>query len=268
MGGVVTAPHWNKLNPPQRIWRTFITFILNYPFPGPSCWLALPQSPKMFNKKTKMFYWIPLRLKGTKNETTTSSNCDETSEWLPHHAALESPQCPTAVILSTGLFPKSKKGKEKRRCRLLVFWMDFLKYRQAFLTETMARVHPAAFSLLLSLPARRASICLWAETHGASCSTQRTSQKFTSCSSTHLLRTDPGPRTRIRSPSRNHVDVQTRWWTSALSADAHTSPSVRRRRRRDRAAEHVLQRRSGIIFALPSWADLWRQWKLILLFQW
>lgn len=40
------------------------------------------------------------------------------SEWLPRRAALESR---ITVILSRGLFPKSKKGKEKRRYSLLVF---------------------------------------------------------------------------------------------------------------------------------------------------
>lgn len=65
----------------------------------------------------------------------------------------------------------------------------------------MDRVHPAAFSLLLSLPILPLSICLWAETHGTSCSTQPTSQKFTSCSSALLFHTSPIPRTCINSTS-------------------------------------------------------------------
>ena len=62
--------------------------------------------------------------KDAKNECTTSSNCNKMSEWLPHCAPFERPQFRIIVILSRGLFPKSKKGKEKRRYSLLVFWME------------------------------------------------------------------------------------------------------------------------------------------------
>lgn len=65
----------------------------------------------------------------------------------------------------------------------------------------MACAHPAAFSLLLSLPILRLSICLGAETHGTSCPTRHTSQKFTSCSSARLLHTKTIPRTCINRPS-------------------------------------------------------------------
>lgn len=96
------------------------------------------------------------------------------------------------------LFPESREGKEKRRYSLLVLWMEsFRSTNRLSYTETMA--HPAALALLLSLPILRLSICLWAETHGTSCSTQRTSQKFTSCSSALLLHTSPIPRTCISS---------------------------------------------------------------------
>lgn len=85
----------------------------------------------------------------------------------------------------------------------------------------MARVHPAVPSLLLSLPILRLSICFWAETHGTSCSAQRTSQKFTSCSSALLLHTSPIPRTCINSLSCTQI---ARWHTNR---QANASPFYR-----------------------------------------
>lgn len=88
--------------------------------------------------------------------------------------------------------PKEREGEGKEKIQSTCFLNgEVLEVRAGFHTETMARVHPAARSLLLSLPVpRRLSICLWAETHGTSCSTQHISQKFTSCSSALL----PSPR--------------------------------------------------------------------------
>lgn len=98
-------------------------------------------------------------------------------------------------------FQRAKRGRKREDTAYLFSEWRVLEVRTGFHTETMARVHPAAFSLLLSLPILRLSICLWAETHGTSCSTQHTSQKFTSCSSALLLHTNPIPRTCINSPS-------------------------------------------------------------------
>lgn len=89
------------------------------------------------------------------------------------------------------------------------------------LTETMVHVHPAAFSLLLSLPILRQSICLWAETHGTSCSTQPASQKFTSCSSALLLHTNTIPRTCINGPSCAQAA------SGSANRQANTSPFYR-----------------------------------------
>lgn len=80
------------------------------------------------------------------------------SGWLPQRRALESPQCPITMIVSTDFIPKEHKGEGKEK---IVFseWR-VLEVRTGFLTETMGHVHPAAFSLLLSLPILRLSICL------------------------------------------------------------------------------------------------------------
>lgn len=101
-----------------------------------------------------------------------------------------------------GVYSQRAKTGRKREDTVYLFseWR-VLEVRTGFHTETMARIHPAALSLLLSLPILRLSICPWAETHGTSCSTQHTSQKFTSCSSALLLHTDPIPRTCINGPS-------------------------------------------------------------------
>lgn len=113
---------------------------------------------------------------------------------------------PIAATFFFSLFTKSTKGKEKRRYSVHVFWMEvFSEVRTCFLAETMAQVHPAAFSLLLALPVRHLSISLWAETRGTSCSRRHPpppphSQKFTSCASALLLRTDPIPETCINGP--------------------------------------------------------------------
>lgn len=96
---------------------------------------------------------------------------------------------------------RAERGRKREdRVHLFSEWR-VSEVRTGFLAETMAHIHPAAFSLLLSLPILRLSICLWAETHGTSCSTQHTSQKFTSCSSAPLLHTNAIPRTCINGPS-------------------------------------------------------------------
>lgn len=100
---------------------------------------------------------------------------------------------------------RAERGRKREDTVYLFSEWRVLDVRTGFHTETMARVHPAAFSLLLSLPILRLSICLWAETHGTSCSTQHTSQKFTSCSSALLLHTSPIPRTCINSPSCTQI---------------------------------------------------------------
>lgn len=96
---------------------------------------------------------------------------------------------------------RAKRGRKREDTVYLFSEWRVLEVWTGFHTETMARVHPAALSLLLSLPILRLSICLWAETHGTSCSTQHTSQKFTSCSSALLLHTNHIPRTCISSRS-------------------------------------------------------------------
>lgn len=95
-----------------------------------------------------------------KIEFKTSSDCNKMSEWLPHRAALESPRCRITVILSRDLFPKSRGGRKREDTVDLFSEWRVLEVRTGFHTETMARVHPAAFSLLLSLPILRLSICL------------------------------------------------------------------------------------------------------------
>lgn len=133
--------------------------------------------------------------------STTSSKCNKMSEWIPRCAALKRTQCCITMILSRGLFPKSRKGRKREDTVFLFSEWRVLEVRTGFHTETMARVHPAALSLLLSRPILRLSICLWAETHGTSSSAQHASQKFTSCSSAFLLYTNPIPRTWINRPS-------------------------------------------------------------------
>lgn len=96
---------------------------------------------------------------------------------------------------------RAKTGRKREDTVYLFSEWRVLEVRTGFHTETMARIHPAALSLLLSLPILRLSICLWAETHSTSCSAQHTSQKFTSCSSALLLHTNLIPRTCINSPS-------------------------------------------------------------------
>lgn len=95
---------------------------------------------------------------------------------------------------------RAKRGRKREDTVSLFSEWRVSEVWTGFHTETMARIHPAALSLLLSLPILRLSICLWAETHGTSCSTQHTSQRFTSCSSALLLHIDPIPRTCINSP--------------------------------------------------------------------
>lgn len=69
-----------------------------------------------------------------KIEFKTSSDCNKMSEWLPHHAALESPRCRITVILSRDLFPKSKKGEGKEKIQSTCFLNgEFQKYEQAFI---------------------------------------------------------------------------------------------------------------------------------------
>lgn len=75
--------------------------------------------------------------------------------------------------------PKREKRGRKREDTVHLFseWRVFRSIRTGFHTETMARIHPAVLSLLLSLPILRLSICPWAETHGTSCSAQHTPAK-------------------------------------------------------------------------------------------
>lgn len=80
------------------------------------------------------------------------------SGWLPQRRALESPQCPITMIVSTDFIPKEHKGEGKEK--IVFFEWRVLEVRTGFLTETMGHVLPAAFSLLLSLPILRLSICL------------------------------------------------------------------------------------------------------------
>lgn len=125
---------------------------------------------------------------------------------------------------------RAKRGRKREDTVDLFSEWRVLEVRTGFHTETMARVHPAAFSLLLSLPILRLSICLWAETHGTSCSTRRTSQKFTSCSSALLLHTGHIPKTCINSSSyaqiaQGHANRQAN--ASPASIDTHASRSAR-----------------------------------------
>lgn len=169
--------------------------------------------------------------------------------------------------------PKEQKGEGKEKIQSTCFLNgEFLEVRTGFHTETMARVHPAAFSLLLSLPILRLSICLWAETHGTSCSTRHTSQEFTSCSSALLLHTSPIPRTCINSPpyaqtAQGHTNRQ-----------ANASPFYGRTSLPPFCLSYTLMRLSKFsnsahptemfshYLALSSCTDLEWQWKQFVLF--
>lgn len=70
---------------------------------------------------------------------------------------------------------RAKRGRKGEDTVYLFSEWGVLEVRTGFHTETMALVHPAALSLLLSLPILRLSICLWAETHGISCSPAKSS---------------------------------------------------------------------------------------------
>lgn len=191
-------PHWGEWLH-QLIEKRLMTYDLHYSFhAGPSYWSAIApifkicthgENISMNSSDAKTFN--PQR----PQIETKCLNGFLTAQPLIAHTVL-SPWKWAQV-----LFPKSKKGKEKRRYSLLVFWMESFRSTDRLSYWDNGSRPPAAFSLLLSLPILRLSICLWAETHGTSCSTQHTSQKFTSFSSALLLHTNPIPRTCINSPS-------------------------------------------------------------------
>lgn len=67
-------------------------------------------------------------------QSTTSSNWNKMSEWLPHRTTLDSPHCPITVIVSTGFIPKEQKGEGKEKIQSACFLNgEFQKYGQAFL---------------------------------------------------------------------------------------------------------------------------------------
>ena len=193
----------------------------------PSYWSALPRVSKYIKCEylEKNVYSDHIKLRPQQPQTVTKClNGFLTAQPLKAHNVV-SPWYWAEVYSQRA---KKKKGGGGREIQSTCFLNgEFLEVRTSFHTETMARVHPAAFSLLLSLPILRLSICLWAETHGTSCSTQHTSQKFTSCSSALLLHTSTIPRTCINGSSfaaNSAGDMQTDKRTLPLSMDTQTSP--------------------------------------------
>lgn len=107
----------------------------------------------------KISHWIPVTKMMPKNVSTTFSNCNKMSEWLPRNTALESPWYRMAMILSRGLFPKSKNGKEKRRYSLLVFWMESFRSTNR-LSYWDNGSHPPCCALPAPLPPHSPSLYL------------------------------------------------------------------------------------------------------------
>lgn len=133
-------------------------------------------------------------------ESTISSNSNKASKCLtmqPLKAFNATSPWYWAEIYSQ----KATRGRKREDTVYLFSEWRVSEVWTGFHIRTMARIHPAVLSLLLSLPVLRLSICFWVETHGTSCSAQHTSQKFTSCSSALLLHTNPIPRTCITRPS-------------------------------------------------------------------
>lgn len=125
-----------------------------------------------------------------KIKPTTSSDCNKAFEWLGTQRLK-----PNGVVSlwhwAEVYSQRAERGRKREDTVDLFSEWRVLEVRAGFHTETMARVHPAALSLLLSLPILRLCICLWAETHGTSCSAQHASQEFTSCSSALLSSHQP-----------------------------------------------------------------------------
>lgn len=132
MGWVATPVNWNKAlviwliesTTEQKKYCQFFNYDLHYSFQALHIDQPCPNFKNVQNidiirkKYCNEFLWP----KGSQN--ILSLNCNKMSGWLSHRTALESPRCRISVTLSRGLFPTSKKGKEKRRYSLLVFWME------------------------------------------------------------------------------------------------------------------------------------------------
>lgn len=211
-----------------------------------------------------------------KSWSTTSSSCNK-KVWMA--SSVCSSWKPTVLYqrdTEQKFIPKEQKreGKEKIQRGLFSEWR-VLDVRTGFHTETMARVHPAAFSLLLSLPILRLSLSASEQKHTAH-PAQHNTQAKSSLPAPRLFSFTPAlfPGRALTAPGllkqrRGHTNRQAN--TSPYGYRCPSCPSQSLSytimQLSNFQTVHILQKSPGIISALPSCTDLDRQWKRVVFFQ-
>lgn len=191
---------------------------------------------------------------------------------MAQHTALE--QCGITVILSRGLFPKSRKGKEKRRYSLLVFWME--SFRSASrLSYWDNGSRPPCCALPAPLPPHSSSLYLPVSrnTRHILLSTTRQPRVHFLLLSSSLFTPALFPGRALTAPCTLKQQWQIQTDKQTLPFSIETQPLLSTPVIPINAVKQVSRRAhstqmSKLYLAIPCSTDFKRQWKLLVLFQW